>query len=127
MFVMIIRLLAYALIPSIPVALGVCALQGITLSFFLVGAVDYLHSQLPKSRHATAQSLLWGLFFGIGHTVGNLLIGIIKDMKGMVGVMGIFMVFTCCIFLFTTFDFVLQLRKNKRMINPYESNTNSGE
>ena len=113
MFAMIIRLLAYAFIPTIPVALGICALQGISLSFFLVGAVDYLQSQLPKSRHATAQSLLWGLYFGLGHTIGNLIIGILKDMQGMVGVMGIFTAFTCFIFLLTSFDFTWQLRKRK--------------
>ncbi len=113
MFVMVVRLLVYALVPSIPVALGICALQGITLSFLLVGVVDYLHNQLPKSRHATAQSLLWGLYFGLGHTVGNLLIGVIKDMKGMVGVMYIFTFLTSIIFLFTTIDFALQFRKRK--------------
>ncbi len=113
MFVMVIRLLVYALVPSIPVAMGICALQGITLSFLLVGVVDYLHNQLPKSRHATAQSLLWGLYFGLGHTVGNLLIGVIKDMKGMVGVMYIFTFLTGIIFLFTTIDFTLQFRKRK--------------
>ena len=111
MMIMVVRLLIYALVPGIPVALMVCALQGITLSFLLVGVVDYLHAQLPKSRHATAQSLLWGLYFGLGHTVGNLIIGVLKDIGGMVGVMFNFAILTGVIFLITTIDFMLQLRK----------------
>ncbi len=113
MMIMIIRLFMYALVPSIPVALGACALQGITLSFLLVGVVDYIHSQLPRSRHATAQSFIWGLYFGIGHTIGNLLIGIIKDIEGMVGVMLIFAFLTCVIFLFTLIDFSVQYERRK--------------
>ena len=113
MLIMVFRLFIYAFVPSIPVALTVCALQGITLSFLLVGVVDYLQSTLPKSRQATAQSLLWGLYFGLGHTIGNLVIGILKDIRGMVGVMFIFAIITSIIFLFTSLDFTLQLKKNK--------------
>jgi PPP family 3-phenylpropionic acid transporter len=113
MTIMVLRMSIYAFIPSIPVALVACALQGMTLSFLLVGVVDYLHSQLPRSRHATAQSLLWGLYFGLGHTLGNLFIGILKDLKGMVGVMFVFVVFTFATLLITTFDFVFQFHTKR--------------
>jgi len=114
MMIMVVRLFIYAFVPSIPVALGACALQGITLSFLLVGVVDYIHSQLPRSRHATAQSLLWVLYFGLGHTLGNLFIGILKDMNGMVGVMFSFALLTCAILLITSVDFAIQFNKYKR-------------
>ncbi len=105
MVFMIVRLFLYGMVPDITIALLTGALQGITLSFFLVGAVDYIHKQLPDGRNATAQSLLWGLYFGLGHTVGNLTIGILKDYVGMVGVMKYFNVFVLGIFLFTLFYF----------------------
>jgi len=108
MFFMIVRLFIYGVIPDITLALITGALQGITLSFFLVGAVDYIHKQLPDGRNATAQSLLWGLYFGIGHMVGNLIIGILKDYVGMIGVMNYFNVFVLFIFLFTCIYFQWQ-------------------
>jgi PPP family 3-phenylpropionic acid transporter len=107
MFVMVIRLFMYALIPNITIGLLMGALQGITLSFFLVGVVDFLHKQLPAGRHATAQSILWALYFGLGNMVGNLVIGILKDSTGMVGVMHIFAFFTLSILLLTTVDFAV--------------------
>ena len=108
MMVMVLRMCVYAFIPSIPVAFGVCALQGMTFSFLLVGVVDYLNSQLPRSRHATVQSILWGLYFGLGHTLGNLIIGILKDMNGMVGVMFVFSLLTFALLLITAVDFGIQ-------------------
>jgi oligosaccharide:H+ symporter len=115
--VMVIRLFLYAVFPNITLAILMGVLQGITLSFFLVGAVEFLHKHLPKSRHATAQSLLWGLYFGIGQTTGNLLIGVFKDVHGMVGVMNIFAWFTLALLILTAIDFsiVYQQKKKTRM------------
>lgn len=121
MAVMMIRFVIYAFIPGITVALIASALQGITLSFFLVGVVDYLHRQLPSSRHATAQSLLWGLYFGIGHTVGNLVIGLLKDSIKMVGVMQVFLFITTFIFLMTAGDFLLQNGRTGHNNRPIKS------
>lgn len=114
MVFMSVRLFLYGVIPDITIALITGALQGITLSFFLVGAVDYIPKRLPDGRDATAQSLLWGLYFGIGHTVGNLIVGILKDHAGMVGVMRIFSVIVLCIFLITYFYFNLIKYSRKR-------------
>jgi PPP family 3-phenylpropionic acid transporter len=111
MVIMTLRLFIYSSFPGIKTALVACSLQGITLSFLLVGVVDYLHRQLPKSRHATAQSILWGLYFGLGHTIGNFLIGWLKDISGMVGVMHIFAFITLGILLFTATDFGVQKLK----------------
>jgi MFS transporter, PPP family, 3-phenylpropionic acid transporter len=113
MIVMLLRLFVYALFPDITTGIIMGALQGITLSFFLVGVVDFLHKQLPAGRHATAQSILWGLYFGLGHTAGNLIIGILKDTNGMIGVMHIFAYFTLAILVTTTLDFLIIYRKKK--------------
>jgi PPP family 3-phenylpropionic acid transporter len=112
MFVMAVRLFVYALFPSITVGLMMGALQGITLSFFLVGVVEFLHRHLPAGRHATAQSIIWALYFGIGNMTGNLVIGILKDSKGMVGVMQLFAFFTLVILLITSFDFMIIGRRS---------------
>jgi MFS transporter, PPP family, 3-phenylpropionic acid transporter len=106
MLVMVIRLFVYALFPNITVGLLMGVLQGITLSFFLVGVVDFLHKQLPKGRHATAQSIIWALYFGLGNMTGNLVIGILKDSVGMVEVMSIFAYLTLLVLLITFIDFV---------------------
>jgi PPP family 3-phenylpropionic acid transporter len=88
-FTMFIRFILYGLFPTPVIGLVVGIMQGVTLPFFLVGAVEYLHKLLP-GRHATGQSLIWGLFVGVGQTSGNLLIGSMLDQFGMVGVMQLF-------------------------------------
>lgn len=114
MIFMIIRLFIYGMFPDITIALITGVLQGITFSFFLVGAVDFIHKQLPEGRNATAQSLLWGLYFGLGHTFGNLIIGVLKDHVGMFGVMKYFNIFILGIFLFTLFYFTWQKKRSSR-------------
>lgn len=90
MIAMILRMILYGFVPNTYLSLGVGALQGLSLSFFLVGAVEYLHKLMPAGRHATSQSIIWTTYVGIGQTVGNLVIGPIIDGMGMVGVMQIF-------------------------------------
>ncbi len=103
--VMLIRLLIYGFFPKPIIGLITGGLQGITLSFFLVGAVDYLQQLLPE-RHATAQSLIWGLYVGLGQTAGNLFIGGLIDNTGMVGVMKIsaILAFICLIYAWWYFS-----------------------
>ncbi|MBN2486427.1 MAG: MFS transporter [Bacteroidales bacterium] len=101
MIVMVIRLMLYGFAPGIAVSLATGALQGISLSFFLVGAVDYLHKLTPAGRHATSQSIIWTCYSGIGQMLGNLFIGPIMDKLGMVSVMKIFTVAALFCFILT--------------------------
>jgi PPP family 3-phenylpropionic acid transporter len=112
MIVMVFRLFCYGLFPNVSLGLAMGLLQGITLSFFLVAAVDYLHQLLPANRHATAQSVIWGLYFGLGHTFGNLAIGVLKDLQGMISVMIIFGIMALAVLLFTSLHFLLNSKKN---------------
>lgn len=105
MIVMVIRMFLYGLIPYVSLALILGIFQGITLSFFLVGVVDYIHKQLPDGRDATAQSLIWGLYFGMGHTAGNLLTGFLKDHIGMISVMYYFALIGFAVLIFSIFFF----------------------
>jgi MFS family permease len=105
MIAMVIRMFLYGLIPVVAIALMLGIFQGITLSFFLVGVVDFIHKQLPDGRDATAQSLIWGLYFGIGHTVGNLITGYLKDMVGMIDVMYYFAWIALSVLIFSVVFF----------------------
>lgn len=122
---MAIRLLLYGIITNVFVALLLGALQGITLSFFLVGAVEFMYRLLPEGRHATAQSFIWGLYFGLGSTIGNLVIGFLKDTKGMPEVMKIFAYISFGVFIITVLYFYLnrfkkQFNKHINGINIYK-------
>jgi oligosaccharide:H+ symporter len=108
--VMVFRMFAYGMKPNIILALFIGAFQGISLSFFLVGVVEYIHSQLPHGRDATAQSLIWGLYFGVGHTFGNLITGYLKDLLGMQGVMATFAWGTLLVFLLSASYFYMTAR-----------------
>jgi MFS transporter, PPP family, 3-phenylpropionic acid transporter len=114
--VMVIRMFIYGLFPGIATGLLLGVLQGITLSFFLVGAVDYMYQLLPAGHHATAQSFIWGMYFGLGHTIGNLSIGILKDLRGMVVVMKIFAVLTLIVLIITFFYFAWRRKRQRQLI-----------
>jgi MFS transporter, PPP family, 3-phenylpropionic acid transporter len=101
MIAMIVRLTLYGFVPNTYLALSIGALQGLSLSFFLVGAVDYLNTLMPAGMHATSQSIIWTTYVGIGQTIGNLVIGPIIDGFGMIGVMRIFIVVSMVCFAFT--------------------------
>jgi len=87
LLVTIARLVAYGLIDdplwAIPFGLG----HAFTLALFLVAVVEYVHRLVPAHWRATAQSMIWGFHFGAGITLGNLLIGALKDTYTMQGVM----------------------------------------
>jgi PPP family 3-phenylpropionic acid transporter len=88
--VMFVRMLLYGFIPSVTLGLALGVLQGITLSFLLVGVVSYIHQLLPEGKYAMCQSIIWGVYFGIGLSAGNVIMGYLKDMAGMTTVMWTF-------------------------------------
>lgn len=114
---MVVRLFLYGVINNITIALLLGIVQGITLSFFLVGAVEFMHQLLPKGRHATAQSFIWGMYFGVGSTVGNLAIGLLKDIRGMSDVMKIFAIVASGVFVISLLYFYLNRFKNARKLS----------
>lgn len=91
--VMVVRMLLYGFIPSVPLGLSLGILQGITLSFLLVGAVSYIHELLPEGKYAMCQSIIWGVYFGIGLSTGSVVMGYLKDLAGMTTVMWTFGIF----------------------------------
>ena len=104
---MVVRMFLYGFIPSVPLGLALGVLQGTTLSFFLVGVVDYIHRLLPKGKYALAQSIIWGVYIGFGQTVGNVVIGFMKDLVGMVTVMWVFGILAFVVLIATSIYFYL--------------------
>lgn len=82
-----VRLFLYSRIMNPYLAIPLGAGHGITLGLFIVASTHYVQNLVPLHWRATAQSLIWGFHFGAGVTVGNLLIGYLKDKITMVGVM----------------------------------------
>ncbi len=111
MITMLIRYVFYGLFPGIGLGLIIGIFQGISLAFFLVGAVDLLQKLMPAGRHATAQSLIWGGYVGIGQMIGNLFIGFLLDTSGMVVVMKIFIGISAFCLILTLLYFA-SLRKS---------------
>lgn len=112
MISLFVRYAIYTFFPFVTSGLVLCILHGITFSFLMVGVVNYLHRKMP-GRHATAQSLLWVFYFGLGHTAGNLIIGILKDIVGMQGVMFVFTFVTFTILVGTSIAFFIRKNKSK--------------
>jgi MFS transporter, PPP family, 3-phenylpropionic acid transporter len=87
MSIAFIRLVLYGYISNPFIAVWIGVLQGVTLSFFLVAVVEYVHNRVPQQWRATAQSLIWCFHFGLGFSIGNVFVGYFKDQIQMQGVM----------------------------------------
>jgi len=87
MLVSLIRLVLYGFITVPEAAVFVGILHGITIAFFLVGVVEYVQAQTPDHLRTTGQALIWAFHFGAGVTVGNLLLGYLRDSIGMLKAM----------------------------------------
>ncbi len=91
--VAVVRLALYGFISNPLIAIWIGVLQGVTLSFFLVSVVEYVHNRVSAQWRSTAQSLIWCFHFGIGFSVGNVIVGYFKDQIQMQGVMKVAAVF----------------------------------
>ncbi|MGQ1785249.1 MULTISPECIES: MFS transporter [unclassified Saccharicrinis] len=85
----VVRYFVLGYLPNVQLALAIGLLQGVSFAFFLVAAVRIIEKLMPEGQHATAQSIIWGTYIGIGQTIGNLAIGFLLDSTGMIGVMKI--------------------------------------
>ncbi len=101
MFVSILRMILYGFISDPNIAIFIGILHGFTISFFLVGAVQYVQSHTPPELSTTGQSMIWAFHFGAGLTFGYLIVGYLKDLAGMQSTMHIQALFGSVIFLAT--------------------------
>jgi MFS family permease len=87
MIVSMLRMLLYGFISVPETAIFLSVFHGITIAFFLIGVVEYVQRQTPDHLRTTGQALIWAFHFGAGVTLGNLLLGYIRDHGGMLKAM----------------------------------------
>ncbi len=66
-----LRMFLYSVVKDPFVAIGIETLQGLSWSLFWVACVEYINSLVDSKWRATAQSLLYAAYFGIGAIIGN--------------------------------------------------------
>lgn len=89
MTVSAMRMVLYGFITNPFWAVGVSVFHGITIAFFLVGIVEYVQARTPDHLRTTGQALIWAFHFGAGVTLGNLILGYLRDTTGMLKAMHI--------------------------------------
>jgi PPP family 3-phenylpropionic acid transporter len=110
MAVSLLRMVLYGFISNPSIAIFVGVLHGFTISFFLVGAVEYVQSHTPPHLRTTGQSLIWAFHFGAGLTVGYTVVGYLRDVVGMKHVMHIAALFSLMVLAIT---YIFFNRNNK--------------
>ena len=89
MAVTLFRIFLYVTITTPELSIWIGLGQGFTFSLFLVAVVEFFHDLIPENLRATGQSIIWAFHFGAGVTIGNIIIGYLYDLTGMVRVMQI--------------------------------------
>jgi PPP family 3-phenylpropionic acid transporter len=89
MVISFLRMVFYGIIQDPQVAIFLSVFHGITIAFFLVGVVEYIQSQTPDHLRTTGQAMFWAFHSGAGVTIGNLLLGYLRDHVGMLRAMHI--------------------------------------
>lgn len=89
MVVSALRMVLYGFISVPEIAIVLSLLHGITIAFFLIGVVEYVQRHTPDHLRTTGQALIWAFHFGAGVTLGNLVLGYLRDHGGMLKAMHI--------------------------------------
>lgn len=79
LFVSGARMFCYGFITDPLVAISFSAFHGITIAFFLIGVVEYVQAHTPDHLRTTGQALIWAFHYGAGVTLGNLVLGYMRD------------------------------------------------
>ena len=87
MIISLLRMVLYGFTSDPTISILIGSLHGFTISFFLIGIVDFVQNKTPSHLRTTGQSLIWAFHFGAGLTIGNIWLGFLKDRIGMQNVM----------------------------------------
>ena len=109
MLVSLLRMVLYGLITVPEVAIFFSVLHCITIAFFLLGIVEYVATRTPDHLQITRQALIWAFHFGAGVSIGNIVLGYLRDATGMLKAMHIHALLALVILTLT----VLFFRKAK--------------
>lgn len=83
----VIRLVYYGVNTDPVIAIFGGILQGITLSLFIIAAVEYIQQNIGAEWRSTGQTVMWAFHFGAGYALGNFWLGAIKNFFTMNEVM----------------------------------------
>ena len=89
MGISLLRLVFYGMITQPEVAIFFSVFHCITVAFFLIGVVDYIQARTPDHLQTTGQALIWAFHYGAGISVGNIILGYLRDATGMLKAMHI--------------------------------------
>lgn len=87
MIVSMLRMLLYGFISRPELAISLSIFHCVTIAFFLVGLVEYVQNRTPNHLRTTGQALIWAFHYGAGITLGNLILGYLRDTVGMLHAM----------------------------------------
>ncbi len=89
MLISAMRMVLYGFISVPEIAVYLSLFHGVTIAFFLIGVVEYVQRHTPDHLRTTGQALIWAFHFGAGVTLGNLMLGYLRDHGGMLKAMHI--------------------------------------
>ena len=83
---------------------------------FLVGVVEYIQQRTPDHLRTTGQALMWAFHLGAGVSLGNLLLGFLRDSIGMGNAMLVHGALALLILLLSALFFRLPGRTGKTVL-----------
>jgi len=113
MGISLLRLLMYGFITVPEIAIFFSIFHCITVAFFLLGVVEYVQERTPDHLQSTGQALIWAFHYGAGISVGNIILGYLRDATGMLRAMHIHALLALVILILT----VLFFRSSKKVEN----------
>ena len=105
MLISMLRLVLYGFISNPLMAATLSPFHGVTIALFLIGMVEYVQRQTPGHLRTTGQALIWAFHYGAGISVGNIILGYLRDATGMQKAMHIHAILALMVFVLTALLF----------------------
>ncbi len=105
MAISLLRLIMYGFVTVPEIAIFFSVFHCITVAFFLLGVVEYIQHRTPDHLQSTGQALIWAFHYGAGISVGNIVLGYLRDATGMLKAMHIHALLALVIFILTVLFF----------------------
>ena len=101
----LLRMVLYGLVSRPEVAIFFSIFHCITIAFFLLGVVEYIQTRTPDHLRTTGQALIWAFHYGAGVTLGNISLGYLRGVTGMLRAMHIHAMLALLILILTVLFF----------------------
>jgi len=101
MAVSLLRMVLYGLVTQPEVAIFFSIFHCITIAFFLLGVVEYIQARTPDHLRTTGQALIWAFHYGAGVTLGNVSLGYLRGVTGMLHAMHIHAILALLVLILT--------------------------